>query len=177
MSRFEDLVQLRRSHRQFTPETVSREDRERILRAALMSPTSKNRRDWQFITVENRETLDALAGAKPTGAAFLAGAPLCIVVLGNAAGNDCWVEDCSIAVTSMLYQAQELGLGACWIQLKGRPHKEGGTVSAGDYVRSLLGVPDGLEVLCLVAVGRPADERQPQNEDKLLWTSVHHEIF
>ena len=38
---FKDLAQMRRSHRKFTEEAVSKDDIKLILRSALMSPTSK----------------------------------------------------------------------------------------------------------------------------------------
>ena len=48
MDSFKDLVQIRRSHRQFTDKEIDAEDLRLILRAALMSPTSKGQRSWQF---------------------------------------------------------------------------------------------------------------------------------
>ena len=54
MVNFKELVALRRSHRKFLPDTVSSEDVRHILRAALMSPTSKNRRSWQFVVVDDK---------------------------------------------------------------------------------------------------------------------------
>ena len=48
---FKDLVQLRRSHRKFTDEEIDGEDVKLILRAALMAPTSKGQRAWQFVVV------------------------------------------------------------------------------------------------------------------------------
>jgi nitroreductase len=44
MKNFKDLAQIRRSHRKFTDEEISAEDVKLILRAALMSPTSKGQR-------------------------------------------------------------------------------------------------------------------------------------
>ena len=54
---FSDLVQQRRSHRKFTGEEVSAEDVKQILRAALMSPTSKGQRAWQFVVVDDKTEL------------------------------------------------------------------------------------------------------------------------
>ena len=45
MTNFKDLAQLRRSHRKFTDEEIDAEDVRLIMRAALMSPTSKGQRD------------------------------------------------------------------------------------------------------------------------------------
>ena len=57
---FKDLAQMRRSHRKFTEEAVSKDDIKLILRSALMSPTSKGQRNWQFVVVEDKEKIAAL---------------------------------------------------------------------------------------------------------------------
>ena len=116
MTNFKELAQLRRSHRKFTDEEIDGEDVKLILRAALMAPTSKGQRAWQFVVVDDKMDLEKLSDAKDLGGQFIKGAPLAIVVLGDPMQNDCWVEDGSIAAISMQYQAEELGLGSCWVQ-------------------------------------------------------------
>jgi len=171
MTEFKELVQQRRSHRKFTSQEVDGDDLRLILRAALMSPTSKSQRAWQFVVVDDKMTLQKLADAKNMGSQFLSGAPVAIAVLGDPVQNDCWVEDGSIAAVSMQYQAEALGLGSCWVQMRGRGLDDGTT--ADTVIRGVLGLPDNLCCLCVVAVGHWADERKPQQEDKLKWENVH----
>ena len=171
MTSFKDLAQLRRSHRKFSDKEVDPEHLKLILRAALMSPTSKSQRAWQFVVVDDKMDLEKLADAKNMGSAFLKDAPVAIAVLGDPMQNDCWVEDGSIAAISMQYQAEELGLGSCWVQMRGRGLSDG--TSADTVIRGILDIPENLNVLCVVAFGHKADERQPQNEDKLKWENVH----
>ena len=168
---FNDLVQQRHSHRKFTAEEIDGDDVKTILRAALMSPTSKGQRGWQFVVVDDKTDLEKLSDAKDLGGQFLKDAPLAIVVLGNPMQNDCWVEDGSIAAISMQYQAEALGLGSCWVQMRGRGLSDG--TSADTVIRGILDIPDELSCLCVIAVGHKADERKPQNEDKLKWEQVH----
>ena len=168
---FNDLVKQRRSHRKFTAEEIDGDDVKTILRAALMSPTSKGQRGWQFVVVDDKTDLEKLSDAKDLGGQFLKDAPLAIVVLGNPMQNDCWVEDGSIAAISMQYQAEALGLGSCWVQMRGRGLSDG--TSADTVIRGILDIPDELSCLCVIAVGHKADERKPQNEDKLKWEQVH----
>ena len=175
MGNFKELVQMRRSHRKFTDEAVDGEAVMLILRAGLMSPTSKGQRAWQFVVVENPADIEKLADAKNLGSQFLKGAPLAIVVLGDPLQNDCWVEDGSIAAISMQYQAEDLGLGTCWIQMRGRGLDDGTT--ADTVIRGVLDIPENFYVLCVLAVGHKADERKPQNEDKLKWENVHLDKF
>ena len=172
---FKDLVQLRRSHRKFTAEEIDAEDVKLILRAGLMAPTSKGQRAWQFVVVDDKTDLEKLADAKDMGGQFLKDAPLAIVVLGDPMQNDCWVEDGSIAAISMQYQIEALGLGSCWIQMRGRGLTDGTT--ADEVIRGVLGIPDNMNCLCILALGHWTDERKPQDEEKLKWENVHLNKF
>jgi nitroreductase len=172
---FKDLVQQRRSHRKFTAEEIDGEDVKMILRAGLMSPTSKGQRAWQFVVVDNKADLEKLSDAKDMGGAFIKDAAMAIVVLGDPMQNDCWVEDGSIAAITMQYQAEELGIGSCWVQMRGRGLSDGTT--ADMVIQGVLGIPENLSCLCILALGRKADERKPQNEDKLKLENVHVDKF
>lgn len=171
MTDFKDLAQLRRSHRKFTEQEIDADYVKLILRAALMAPTSKGQRAWQFVVVDDPLDIEKLSDAKDLGSQFMKGAPLAVVVLGDPMQNDCWVEDGSIAAISMQYQAEELGLGSCWVQMRGRGLSDG--TSADTVIRGILDIPENLNVLCVIAFGHKADERKPQNEDKLKWENVH----
>lgn len=175
MTDFNELVKIRRSHRKFTDEEISPEHVQSILRAALMSPTSKSQRAWQFVVVDDKTDIEKLADAKDLGSQFMKGAPLAIIVLGDPQKNDCWVEDGSIAAVSMQYQAEELGLGSCWVQMRGRGLADG--TPADEVIRGVLDIPANLNTLCIIAVGHKADERKPQNEDNLKWENVHAEKY
>ena len=171
MKDFKELVQVRRSHRTFTEEEIKAEDVQLLLRAALMSPTSKGQRSWQFVVVDDKTDLEKLSDAKDLGGQFIKGASMAIVVLGDPLLNDCWIEDASIAAISMQYQAEDLGLGSCWVQMRGRGLSDG--TSSDTVIRGILAIPDNYSCLCIVAFGHKADERKPQNEDRLKWENVH----
>ena len=175
MTAFKDLVQQRRSHRKFTEEEIDPESVRLILRAALMSPTSKGQRAWRFVLVDNPDSLQKMADAKDLGAQFLAGAVLAVAVLGEPQKNDCWVEDGSIAAYAMQLQAEELGLGSCWAQMRGRGLFDG--TSADTVLRGVLDYPEDMSCLCVVGFGHWTDERKPQAEDKLKWENVHLNSF
>ena len=49
--------------------------------------------------------------------------------------------------------------------------------SADTVIRGILDIPENYNVLCVIAFGHKADERQPQNEDKLKWENVHIDKF
>lgn len=171
MGNFSELIKTRRSMRQFTDELLSGEEVRLLLRAALMSPSSKGLHSYEFVVVEDKATLAALSRSKQVGSDFLAAAPLAIVVLADPRISDVWIEDASVAATHILLQAEDLGLGGCWIQVRDRLDAEGRPT--GDVVKSLLGIPDGMRAVCIVAVGHKGMERKPQNEERLKWEHVH----
>lgn len=65
MDKFSNLIATRRSMRKFTDEKLTEEQKKTILRAALISPTAKNNRGWEFVTVEDPAMLEALSSAAP----------------------------------------------------------------------------------------------------------------
>ena len=171
MEDFKTLEQQRRSHRVFTAEEIDADDVRLILRAGLMAPSSMNRRMWHFVVVDDKMDLEKLSDAKDHGAQMIKQAPLAIAVVGDPVENDCWVEDGSIAAIAMQYQAEDLGLGSCWVQMRGRGLSDGTT--ADTVVRGVLGIPENYCVLCVLAIGHPADAKPPKDEDGLRWENVH----
>ncbi len=171
MEKFSELIKSRRSHRSFTEELLSGDDVKLLLRAGLMAPSSKGLHSYEFIVVEDKQMLAALSQSKAVGSDFLSGAPLAIVVLADPRISDVWIEDASVAAMNILLQAEDLGLGACWIQLRDRQDAEGQPTE--DIVKSLLAIPDEMRAVCMIAVGHKGMERKPQNEDRLKWERVH----
>lgn len=171
MSNFQNLLIRRRSIRKFSSALLSPDEIRKIIEAALLSPTSKNRHSWEFIAVEEKEALVELSVCKPGSAVFIADAVLAIVVLGNPLISDAWVEDASIAAINMQLQAEELGIGSCWVHVRNRNYSD--TVSAGEYINELLEIPMPLEVLCVIAFGRKENKRTPADLNNLHWEKVH----
>lgn len=168
---FQSLLIRRRSIRKYRDELLSPEEIRKVIEAALLSPTSKNRHSWEFIAVEESEMLTKLSLCKPGSATFVSDAVLAIVVLGNPLLSDAWVEDASIAAIYMQLQAEELGIGSCWVQLRNRSYSD--LMTAGEYVNDLLDVPMPLEPLCVIAFGRKEKERASADINTLCWEKVH----
>ncbi len=167
MKDFSELISVRRSHRKFTEEAVSEDDLRLIARAGLIAPSSKGLHACEFVVVRDGKTIGQLSRCKAQGADFVVGAPVVIAVVGLPEVSDAWIEDGSVAATMMLLQAEDLGLGACWVQVRERLDEEGR--SAEDNVKRLLGIEPDRRVLCLIALGHKGMERKPQNEERLQW--------
>ncbi len=171
MKNFSELIQKRRSMRKFTEEELSQEEVVSLLRAGLMAPSSKGSTCWQFLAVDDKHLLAQLSECKTVGASFLKEAALAIVVLADITVSDVWIEDASVASAYIQLQAEDLGQGSCWVQLRNRFTRDGEPSDA--YVHELLNLPSEIQPLSIIALGHKGMERKPFNEDNLQWEKVH----
>lgn len=160
-----ELLRARRSIRKYTDKAIEPEKIEILKEAVLRSPSSRSFDPWEFIFVDERELLKKLSLSKQHGSKFLENAPLGIVICGDGQKSDVWVEDCSIASILVQMVAQSLGLGSCWIQIRNRMHDDQST--SEEYIRKLLNVTDQLHVESIIAIGYPAEIREPLAREKL----------
>ncbi|MEI8086142.1 MAG: nitroreductase family protein [Paludibacter sp.] len=175
METFFELLKSRRSIRKYLEKSVESDKIDIITKAALMSPASKRSNSWEFIVVQDSEMLEKLANCRPHGSQFLSEAPVGILVIADTSKSDVWFEDASIAAIIIQLQAQDLGLGSCWIQVFQRQKDENTT--SEEYIRDLLNIPDNYAVLNIVSIGYPNEERKPFDEEKLATEKIHSEIF
>lgn len=147
----------RRSVRDFTGAAVSEQDIRALLEAGMAAPSARNLQPWRFIAVSNRQELDRLAEIHPY-AKMLKSAGACIAVCGDREVNeDFWVQDCSAATENILVAAALLKLGACWLGVHPRAERE-------KSLKEHLGIPNRFGLLCLVAVGVPAEAPAPRTQ-------------
>lgn len=55
----------RQSIRHFTTQKVEEEKIEKLLRAAMNAPTARNRQDWRFLVIRNKEALNTMQELQP----------------------------------------------------------------------------------------------------------------
>ena len=140
----------RRSVWKYADTPVSKVDVKALLEAGMAAPSANNRKPWHFVTVTSRLRLNRLAATHPHGK-MLASARLCIGVCGDRdAAPDFWVQDCSAATENILVAAAMLGLGAVWLGVHPRVERE-------RELKRFLGIPENVGLLCLIAVGHPAE--------------------
>lgn len=171
MNSFSELISKRRSTRKYTDTAIEPEKVEILLKAALKSPTSKNARSWHFIAIEDNELLAQLAHCKSHGSTFISGCPLAIVVCADPLESSVWIEDTSVASIVMQLQAEDLGLGSCWIQIRNR--FTANETPSEDYIKNLLDIPYQIQVLSIITFGYKEHERAAVDESKLVWEKVH----
>lgn len=160
-----ELLRTRRSIRRYQDRPIEPEKVEILKEALLRAPSSRGLKPWEFVLVDDRDLLTGLGRAKPHGSAFIKGAALAVVVCGDEAQCDVWVEDCSIATLLAHLVACSLDLGSCWVQIRERMHDD--NTSAEVYVRDALGIPERLHVEAIVAIGYPAEDKPGHSMEAL----------
>jgi nitroreductase len=122
---------------------------EQILDAGRHAGSSKNLQRWDFIVIDDREHLGALAAVGPY-ASHLAGAAVAVALVmpdpsaPGAALSILW--DLGLAAQNMMLAAWELGIGSC-----------PATVYEPALARELLGYPEDRACEYLLSFGYPAD--------------------
>ncbi len=171
MKDFHGMLLWRHSIRKYTDEEIAPEDVKTIVEAGLLAPTSKNSRSWSFTLVDDKQQLEQLSQCKPQFASPIARCSLAIIVSANPLQSDVWVEDASIAASYMQLQAEALGLGSCWIQVRCRMLDDENTAS--EAVKAMFNINAEQQVVCVLAIGHKGETRNPANPDKLFWNQVH----
>lgn len=156
-----EALKTRRSVRAFQPHPVPRQVLADLVDCGRMAASAINIQPWEFVVVISEQSRRAVADLTDHGK-FIAQAAACIAVLSRE--TKYYLEDGSAATENILLAAHSRGLGACWIAGDKKPY--------ADAIRKLLGAPEGLKLVSLVAIGYPAEkptkEKRPL-EDVLHW--------
>ncbi len=157
-----DLVKKRRSTRRFSDRAVEKEKIMMCLEAARLAPSACNSQPWKFIVVDDAQLKDRLSHAAFGGvysiSSFARKAPVMVAIVSERdkfiarvgallRGTKYYLIDIGIAGEHFVLQAEELGLGTCWI---GWFNEKG--------VKSVLNVPKGKKIDVLLALGYPEKE-------------------
>ncbi len=153
-----DAIRKRYSCRTYQDKSIEKEKLDSILEAARLAPSAKNTQDWRFVVVIDKEIRLLLAETTNRPESFK-NTGVIIVGCSNSGdvmkcGQAIAQIDVAIAFEHICLQATELGLGTCWI----------GSFKT-EKVRAILGIPDDIQIIELMAVGYAADSwKQPNRE-------------
>jgi nitroreductase len=161
-----EAISKRRSIRRYKDTPVEEDKLGKILEAARIAPSAANRQEWKFLVVQDKETREKLVDAA-NGQKFVGEAPVTIVAISTESerimpcGQPAYTVDLSIAVSFMILEATELGLGTCWLGA----YKE-------DEVKKILDIPEEVRVPAMFTLGY-ADEnpgpRPRKDINEILW--------
>lgn len=172
---FFKLIEKRRSKRKYKSIKIEQDKIDKLIEAALRSPSSRGFNPWRFIIIDKKELLIKLSESKPHGSSFLKNAALGIVVCGDTEKSDTWVEDTSIASTYIQLAAESLDLASCWIQIRGREHNN--SQSADEYIKNLLNMPDNISVESIIALGYPDENKKGHTKDTLDTEKIFYNTY
>jgi nitroreductase len=174
---FQQLVQNRRSIRRYLDKPVEREKILTCIEAARLAPSADNVQPWRFLIIDDPELKGRLAAEVFSGiysiSRFARNAPIIIVVLArldiiaNRIGKQIqnihyYLIDIGIAGEHLVLQAQELGLGTCWI----------GWFNIR-RARKILKIPHKYKIVSMMALGyyekRPSKEKKRKTLQDIAW--------
>lgn len=165
----------RRSIRSFEDRPIAGEDMRKILDAAMSGPTCANTRDWQFIVVEDKETLNKMADANGIYAAPLREAAAGILICGDLSkafpnAKDYWIVDGAIAGQNISLAARALGIGSVWL----------GTWPEMERVEKqakLFGLPETVVPHSVIALGYSNDTGDVSPKNTYDESCIHREAW
>jgi nitroreductase len=146
-----EAIRKRFSCRAYLDKPIEKEKLDRILEAARLAPSARNGQDWRFVIVTDKKVKAKLLEAG-TSQKFLADSAIVVACSVNSGTMSCGQPvapiDVSIALEHIALQATAEGLATCWIgSFKPEP------------VREVLGIPESIVVVELMAMGYPAVEQ------------------
>ncbi len=168
-----DVIRQRRSVRHFLDRPVEREKIMMCLEAARLAPSACNSQPWKFVVVDDKQLKDRLCRAAFSGIylmnSFCKEAPVIVVVVSERAkflamigglfrGTKYYLIDIGIAGEHFVLQAEELGLGTCWIGWFNER-----------AVKSILNIPQHKKIDILIALGYYASDKvRPKHSRELI---------
>ena len=165
----EDVIFRRRSIRNYTDQQVTKEQEEKILRAAMAAPSARNLQPWEFIVMRDKSNFEKIMSVHPYSK-MLKEASLAIVVCGNEERNleglPYWHVDCAAAIQNILLEVTNLGLGAVWLGVYPREERM-------EQIAKICELPNHIKPLGIVSIGYP--KTNPEPADRYDVSKVHVE--
>ena len=141
-----EAIQKRKSVRSYEDKPVPKETLAKLLDAARVAPSAKRVQPWHFIVVTDKKKREELS--KGMFAKWLKNAPVVIAACGDATASHKWYAvDTALALENIALAAVGEGLGTCFV----------GSFNEDD-VKKLLGIPENLRVVALLAVGYASEK-------------------
>lgn len=146
-------IEKRMSYRSYKNDPVDREKIEEIIEAGSLAPSCFNNQPWRYVVVDTKKDLEKLYPAIADGNYWMKLAPVIVAIVSHK-DFDCVIKgrvyhqfDTGMATGFMLLKAQEMGIHS---------HLIAGY--SPSKARKILGIPEDMEVISLMAMGYLADK-------------------
>ncbi len=156
-----DTIRERKSVRKYLGRPVEREKVIACIEAARLAPSAENIQPWRFIVIDNplykRGFCEQICGGVYRTSSFIKNAPVVVAILAKYSlitdflgrgiqGTNYYLLDIGISGEHLVLQAQELGIGTCWIGWFNQKK-----------AKKYLKLPLQYRVAALIAMGYPAE--------------------
>ena len=158
-------IEGRASVREYRDKPIPKSKLEKLVDAGRRAPTARHVEPWEFVIIEDRQTLERLSDVAPNGV-FVKRAVACIAIFCKE--TKYYLEDGCAATENILLAAADLGLGACWIAGDKKDY-------AGE-VSKMLGASAELKLVSMISLGYPAGKVE-QKKYRALKEVIHWEGF
>jgi nitroreductase len=155
-----EAIEARRAYRSLAPAEITENLIRDLAECASLSASCFNNQPWRFVFVYDADVLERMRDVMSKGNEWTYDASMIVAVLSKKE-YDCVIRereyylfDVGMATASMILRATELGLVA---------HPIAGY--SPRKTREVLGIPEDVDVVTLVNVGRHADEIKPVLSD------------
>jgi nitroreductase len=156
-----EAIKRRRAYRSLDPVEITRDLINDLAECAQITASCFNNQPWRYIFIHDNKMLEKMHEALSSGNEWVHKASMIIVVLGKQE-DDCVINnriyyryDIGMATGAMILRATELGLVAH--PIAGYSPKK---------TREILGIPDDIDVITLVIVGKHSDKINPVLSEK-----------
>ncbi|SHH39402.1 nitroreductase family protein [Clostridium grantii] len=156
---FYNVIDQRRSAKKFNSIKVDCNSLDRMIDAALMSPSWKNKSSYKMIIVEDNEKRNqisfAIENRTDEAANALREAPMVVVMVGepsvsgNLDGKEMYLVDGAIAMEHFILAATEEGYGTCWVASFDEKK-----------VKDILSIPEGFKIIGMTPLGKAAELKE-----------------
>jgi nitroreductase len=154
---FLELVKQRYSERYFDKTPIEQEKTDKILEAGRLVPTACNYQPQKLYILKTKKALDLAAKVTP----YTYNSPLIILVCYDK--NEVWKnkreegynsgeQDITIAATTMMYEAEFLGIHSLWI--RGFNSK---------IAAEIFNLPENIVPGMMLALGYPSEKSKPSD--------------
>ena len=163
-----NAVLTRRSVRSYNEKNISDQVIKELLNAAFCAPSAGNQQPWQFIVINDKDTLNKIPGLLHPSSVMLKKANKALLVCGDLSfekHKGYWMVDCAAATQNILITARALDLGACWLGIYPREERM-------NNLSQLFKTPDHIIPFALISLGYTDEEQN--KEDRYDNDRVHH---
>ncbi|MBN1477747.1 nitroreductase family protein [Candidatus Sumerlaeota bacterium] len=150
------VIKTRRSVRKFKTDPIDEAIIRDVVDCGRLAATGRNDQPWEFVVVRDASMRGRIADLTECGK-FIRVAPVCIAVMCR--NTKYFLEDGSAAIQNMLVAAGAHSIGTCWVAGDKKPY--------APQIAALLGAPEGIRLIGLIAMGYAAEPPQMPSKRSL----------